>query len=223
MSENSSNFTSKYDELYKLQKDVLDESDYYPIKDTETEEWSMGLGNAGCLKMAAELDLTDRIIDEKCVERDGGYMRYEFTVEIFDNAGRSLTQEVGSADTREKPNFSPHNLRGFAKTRAWQRGIKKAAKILDRLASDLTPKEKVRISELEKAEASARASAAAATAAAPQAADAPPGPEHAGPECECEAAKVTTPYKESDAYHCGTCKQPISRRKRVEFMTRQRA
>ena len=188
---------SKYEELVAIQERVLDDDDYYPITDEETGKQSLGLGNAGCLKLAAELDYTHRIIREHLEERQG-YVRYEFTVEIVDHTGRVLAQDVGSCDTVERPGYSHHNIRAFAKTRAWQRALKNAAKVKDRLISDLGPAEK------------------AGNGTGPPAANTPALD---GPECECAIGDVMEPRKEGGIFVCGKCSRPISKVKRIQFLS----
>ena len=193
---------SKYEKLIAIQDEILDDSDYYPIKNEDTgREDSSGLGNSGCLKLAAEFDYTHRIVDEKCVER-GEYVRYEFTVEILDKDGRVLAQDVGSCDSAERPEYSKHNLRAFAKTRAWQRGIKSAAKVKDRLASDLTPSETAGSAEPKPASPSS------------------PPAEPTGPECSCDIKDVKEPYRNGNGgFVCGNCKQQIPKKKRMMFLS----
>ena len=132
---------SRNAELDTIQKQLLDDSDYYRMVDDEYGKEFQALGNSGCQKLAAELDYTHRIERENCVERDS-YTRYEFTVSILDSGNRVLAQDVGSCDTQERPTSSLHNIRAMAKTRAWQRALKTAACVNDRLVSDLGPTER---------------------------------------------------------------------------------
>lgn len=178
-------------DLIEAQKRVLIDSDYYPITDDDGNK-SLGLGNGGCLKLAAELGYTQRIINENCVE-DGAYLRYETTVEVLDAEGKPLAQDVGSCDTREKPDSSYHNLRALSKTRAWQRALKNAAMVLDRLASDLGPRETIR-----------------PAAKTPDAAEA---------ECSCDPNTMPEPLKHGGIHMCGSCKRLVSKRQRLLYMS----
>ena len=194
---------SKNDDLVAVQKAVLEDSDYYTMMDDETGKEFRALGNGGCQKLAAELDYAHRIDGEKCVERDG-YARYGFTASILDNGGRVLAQDVGACDTAEKPGGSLHNIRSTAKTRAWQRALKTAARVNDRLVSDLGPTER---------------SADAPTRAAPQAAPKAAAPKSNGRECACSVGDVTEPRLVDGIHLCGTCSKPIQKTKRIQFLS----
>ncbi len=189
---------NKYEELRDIQERVLDESDFYRITDETTGATARGIGNNGCLKIAAELGLTDATREEKCVEHDK-YVRYEFTVEILDKEGRRIADDVGSCDTAEKLDWSMHNIRALARTRAWQRGIRRAAKVLDRLATDTGPTERV----------------APATASAPPT----PAPQPSGPTCECELEAMKEPVRKGNEYMCDTCGRPVPKVKRIQLLS----
>ncbi len=193
---------SRYEDLDAAQKKVLEGSDYYNITDEETGEQVRGLGQPGCLKLAAELDYSHRVKEERCTERDGGYVAFDFIVEILDPAGRVLAEDAGSCDSVEKPAARRHNIRALAKTRAWQRALKCAAMVLDRLASDLGPTEKL---------------ASGGAQAAPQQ-DSPP-PEPSGPECACDIKEMPEPRKHGDVHVCGKCGHPVPRTKRIQFLS----
>ena len=210
---------SRNAELDTIQKQLLDDSDYYRMVDDEYGKEFQALGNSGCQKLAAELDYTHRIEKENCVERDS-YTRYEFTVSILDSGNRVLAQDVGSCDTQERPTSSLHNIRAMAKTRAWQRALKTAACVNDRLVSDLGPTERA-------ADAQPRAAPQPAPQPAPQAnsngskpsGSKPNGSKPNGQECACAIGDVTEPRLANGVYVCGTCSKPIQKAKRIQFLS----
>lgn len=191
-------YMNKYEELRDIQERVLDESDFYTITDETTGATARGIGNNGCLKIAAELNLTDATREEKCIEHDK-YVRYEFTVEILDGEGHRIADDVGSCDTAEKLDWSLHNIRALARTRAWQRGIRRAAKVLDRLATDTGPTERV----------------SPTTTSAPPT----PAPQPSGPTCECELEAMKEPVRKGNEYMCGTCSRPVPKVKRIQLLS----
>ena len=128
---------------HKDRQDLLDtilgEEDYYNIVDEVTGKTTKSISNSGCIKIAYTLRFTDKTTHEECIER-GEYVRYEATVTIYQN-GDVIADDVGSCDTSERPHYTLHNLRALARTRAWQRAVRRAAGVLDRLASDTGPTE----------------------------------------------------------------------------------
>ena len=201
---------SRYDDVKAAQDKVLDDGDYYPIDDEETGESSRGLGMAGCLKLAAELDYSHRIIEENRVERDGDE-RFEFTIEILDSSGRVLAQDVGTCDTTEKPGEPRYIVRALAKTRGWQRALRSAACVTDRITTDLGHTEKLAGGDSQPSPKQAE----------PQQ-DSPP-PEPSGPECACDIKEMLEPRKHGDVHVCGKCGHPVPRTKRIQFLSAQAA
>lgn len=127
---------------------------------------------------------------------------------VSDNGGRVLAQDVGSCDTAEKPGSPLHNIRSMAKTRAWQRALKTAARVNDRLVSDLGP-----------AERSADAPPRDAPQAVPQAESQAAAPGSDGSGCACAIGNVTEPRLADGVHVCGTCGRPISKAKRIQFLS----
>ena len=190
---------TRYDECIEMQKKELKDGDWYAIFDEETGDSSKGLGMPGCLKMFGMMGDTYRIEEERCIERDK-YTRYEFRVFIIDKDGNVVGDDVGSCDTDEKPTWSRFNIRALAMTRAFQRAIKKAYYISNRLSTDITPTESVRPPQ-----------------AAPQQ-DAPSA-EPSGPECACDVRDMAEPKKRGDVHVCGKCGNTVPRAKRIQYMS----
>jgi len=82
---------------------------------------------SGFAKLAQGFDLSDEIILEKEIYKDGVFYGYNFTVRVFNRLGRQATG-VGSC-TIDEPNLVHHkdrpyhDVRSIAFTRAWNRAV----------------------------------------------------------------------------------------------------
>jgi len=82
---------------------------------------------SGFAKLAQGFDLSDEIILEKEIYKDGHFYGYNFTVRVFNRLGRQATG-VGSC-TADEPNLIHHkdrpyhDVRSIAFTRAWNRAV----------------------------------------------------------------------------------------------------
>lgn len=216
--------TTRYEECIKFQEKELAEDKYwYDMFNEETGKFTRGLGMEGCMLVIGMHEGEYRIDLEERIERDT-YIRYEFTVTILDKDGKVLATDVGSCDTDEKPNWSRFNIRGLAQTRAWQRAIKKAYYIPQRVSTENVPGESVGQKE-EQAKSQAEQQAApqttpqTASQPAPQAApqtvpQTAPKPQAAG-GCECDVKAMPDPVKGNGSFSCGVCGRQVSREKRV--------
>jgi len=82
---------------------------------------------SGFAKLAQGFDLSDEIILEKEIYKDGHFYGYNYTVKVFNKLGRQATG-VGSC-TIDEPNLIHHkdrpyhDVRSIAFTRAWNRAV----------------------------------------------------------------------------------------------------
>lgn len=221
---------TRYEECIKFQENELNDDKYwYDMFNEETGKFTRGLGLEGCMLVIGKNEGEYRIDREECVERDT-YTRFDFTVTILDKDGKVLATDVGTCDTDEKPNWSRFNIRGLAQTRAWQRAIKKAYYIPQRLSTETVPGESVEPQEAEHQTAPKEAPPAKPQAApqaapkpAPQAArqeapqavqpTAPPAQPSSG--CSCDPDAMPEPVKGNGSFSCGACGKAVTREKRI--------